>query len=153
MSTTNLSLETIDSSDYISPDPINSNFEILDALGVDYVTSAGTSGSWWYRKWKSGRAECGIDYKSFGTISCNTAYASLYKYGTMLSFGSYPFTFSSTPMAVISPRYWTGSSNNLIVKYVRSSSTTSSPKFDVIGGKDDYGTFYAGIYVCGKVSS
>lgn len=153
--TDNLSLEIIDSSDYVSPDPINDNFEIVDKLGVDYVTSSGTSGSWWYRKWKSGRAECGIDYKSFGSVTIQTAYGDLYKANKSFAFGSYPFTFSSTPMVVITPRYWsTDSSIALIVKYGNSSSTSTCPKFDIIAvGKRTLSSFYAGVYVCGKVSS
>ena len=53
----NMGLETINSSDYVSPTPINNNFQKLDALGLDYVVESGRSGEWWYRKWKSGRAE------------------------------------------------------------------------------------------------
>ena len=62
-STTNLEIEKLNSADYVSVEPINNAFDKLDALGVDYVTESGTSGEWWYRKWKSGRAECGIDQK------------------------------------------------------------------------------------------
>lgn len=159
--TTNLSLEIIDSSDYVSPDPINNNFEIVDELGTDYVTESGTSGSWWYRKWKSGRAECGIDYKSFGTTSVNsTMFGGLYKLADTCDFGSYPFTFSSTPMVVITPRYWTKSNVSMtFVKYGSSKSTSSAPVFDLLfytsssDAPTTLGTLYAGIYVCGKVSS
>ena len=32
--------------------------KILNALSVDYIVEQGTSGSWTYRKWNSGIAEC-----------------------------------------------------------------------------------------------
>jgi hypothetical protein len=57
MATKNLGLTTISGSDYVSYEVINKNFELLDKLGIDYVTSTGTSGIWTYRKWKSGYAE------------------------------------------------------------------------------------------------
>ena len=59
--TSNMTLEHIDPSDYVSPDVINSNFDKVDKLGVDYVVASGKSGEWWYRKWKSGRLEQGVD--------------------------------------------------------------------------------------------
>lgn len=45
---------------------------ILNALKVDYVVEEGTSGSWTYRKWHSGYAEC---YGVYSDTS-STAYAS-----------------------------------------------------------------------------
>lgn len=58
MATTNLGLETIQPSENVSPDKINSNMERLDRLGVDYVTQSGATGVWLWRRWKSGRFEC-----------------------------------------------------------------------------------------------
>jgi hypothetical protein len=55
--TTSISLTNISQSDYVSYTPINSNFTALDVLGKEYVVSQGTSGNWYYRKWKSGIAE------------------------------------------------------------------------------------------------
>lgn len=57
MPTTLMGLDIINSSDPVSPDPINGNMEKLDKLGTDYVTQVGTSGAWNFRKWKSGRFE------------------------------------------------------------------------------------------------
>ena len=64
--TPNMSLALVPTSNFVTPEDFNRNFEKLDALGLDYVTEFGTSGEWWFRKWKSGRAQCGIDYKEFG---------------------------------------------------------------------------------------
>ena len=94
--TDNLNMEIVPTSDFVSPEPFNSNFKKLDALGKDYVIETGTSGEWWYRKWKSGRAECGVDSKQFSDAGLN-------KWGPVAmtnvnwSFGAYPFTFSKRP--------------------------------------------------------
>ena len=98
--TTNLGLSKIDASDYISPDPINAAFDILDKLGVDYIVEQGKSGEWWYRKWHSGRAECGIDNKNFGDVDHKSAWGGMY-ISSQRSFGNYPFAFASRPFTVI----------------------------------------------------
>lgn len=96
-----MGLELINASDYVSPDPINRNFEKLDVLGTDYVTEQGTSGEWWYRKWKSGRAECGIDSKTFPRQTLvGTQFGDDWRTPT-LSFGAYPFSFSAAPFSII----------------------------------------------------
>lgn len=59
--TTNLGMEIVQNDDIASPEPFNSNFEILDKLGVDYITEEYdktiTQGGWHVRKWKSGFIE------------------------------------------------------------------------------------------------
>lgn len=145
--TTNMGIELIDGSDYISPDPINNGFTKLDALGVDYITEYGTSGEWWYRKWNSGRAECGIESKSFGSNTL-TQWISLYSTYKEYTFGAYPFAFIAKPCAIISNlnKSWlwpcTIDSTNPL---------TLSPKFDMISGRqytiDD---LICGIYVTGR---
>lgn len=83
-STTNLKLSKLDSSDYVGVDTFNENYDLLDALGVDYITAKGTASGWYYRKWKSGWAECW--YKKTGT----TTTADYYNLKANL-----PFTLSS----------------------------------------------------------
>lgn len=56
--------------------------KILDALKVDYVVEEGTAtpdsyGTWTYRKWKSGVAECWRDFSS-GTFAPATAVGGFY---------------------------------------------------------------------------
>lgn len=51
--------------------------KILDALKVDYIVAEGTSGSWFYRKWNSGKYEC-FAYHHFTSYAVNTARGSLY---------------------------------------------------------------------------
>lgn len=79
--TTNLKINLISSSDYVSPTPINDAIKALDALGVDYVTASGTSGNWAYRKWKSGQKECWGTFSysattASGYIACSQAFPS-----------------------------------------------------------------------------
>lgn len=97
MTTTNLGLPTLDGGDYISVDPFNTAFEALDKLGVDYVTESGTSGEWWWRKWKSGRAECGIDYKEFSQVKMVKWYANLFATEGVFEIGNYPIQFKQAP--------------------------------------------------------
>lgn len=98
--TTNMNIELINSSDYVDPSAINNGFEKLDVLGVDYVTESGTSGEWWYRKWKSGRAECGIDSHTFAD-SAMTEWGSGWYLTDIYSFPAFPFTFSTVPHSTI----------------------------------------------------
>lgn len=150
MITNNLGLESVDPSDYVSPTPFNTNFEKLDALGLDYVTASGKSGEWWYRKWKSGRMECGIDDKNFGNVSINQTWGGMYV-SNQLNFGAYPFAFASRPFATISFQSSATAKHYGYVSYVSSTSTTTSPKFvlvEVYSGTESSAHF--GIYACGR---
>lgn len=148
----NMNLITINASDYVSPDTINDNFEKLDVLGLDYVVESGTSGEWWYRKWKSGRAECGIDDKNFGNMSHNIAWSFLWRTPEQ-SFGAYPFSFSARPFVTIS--FNSNSAGSLehysYIATGTSTSTTTSPKFYLVDVNNNPITDARfGIYVCGK---
>lgn len=130
-----LALQKINSSDYVSPDPINNNMDKLDALGVDYIVAQGKSGEWWYRKWHSGRAECGIDNKNFGK-GVVSAWGNIYSTYNGFNFGKYPFAFKSAPFANIS----VSSTNNQgyygIVMSASSSPTTLAPRVDLWRAND-----------------
>lgn len=147
-----MSLATINSSDYVSPDVINQNFEKLDALGLDYVIESGTSGEWWYRKWKSGRAQCGIDYKEFGQkqlVQWNDT--DLYGTTAQMSFGAYPFAFTSPPFVIIAFRNDKLLSNRASwVNTMNNTSTTMSPSFGLIDAASGTCSPCFGIYVDGK---
>lgn len=84
-STANLKLSKINSSDYVSVDTFNENYDILDNLGVDYIIEKGTSDEWYYRKWNSGLVECW--YKKVGTTSTDVDYYNVKK--------ALPFTLTS----------------------------------------------------------
>ena len=91
MVTTNLSLNTVNSSDLISPEPFNSNFEIIDNMGLDYIVDQGKSGEWYYRKWKSG----------IGELWCNHNFTTT-KQGYINVGIRYPWTFTDNPAGVVS---------------------------------------------------
>lgn len=149
-STTNLNIEKINPSDYVDPEVFNTVFDIIDKLGVDYVTEQGTSGDWWYRKWNSGILECGVYNKNFGTQKFGSSFTGTKWYITTnsLSFGSYPFAFTSRPYASVSYNQGTkGQSRQLVMQYP-SSSLTVSPSFSLIGWQKEE-VVHCGIYVRG----
>lgn len=150
MATTNLGMEIVPTSDFVSPEPFNRNFTILDTLGVDYIVEKGTSGEWWYRKWKSGRAECGIDDKAFASQDHKDSWGSMYSTKNM-SFGAYPFSFSSRPFVTISFNSDSSGSHRSYISITSNNSTTQSPQFSLVDPNS--GTIsnpHFGIYVCGK---
>lgn len=145
--TENLGLNIINPSDYVSPDPFNENFQKLDTIGLDYVVEEGKSGDWWYRKWYSGRAECGVDSRNFGTVQHNYQWGALYTDEGGMSFGAYPFAFASNPFVSISYL----SSQWAYAGMGPNGSTTMSPTFFYItarSGSEQNVKF--GIYVNGR---
>lgn len=147
-----MGLDTINSSDYITPTPINQNFQKLDALGLDYITEQGKSGEWWYRKWKSGRAECGIDFKQFGetTLTQRQDYGNFWQ-TTVLSFGAYPFSFAARPYTSISFEGDANYSTRASFTVARhSTSTTMSPSFFIMDMSSEKMKPMCGIYVTGR---
>ena len=149
--TENLGLSLINSSDYVSPDPINTNMTTLDKLGIDYVVEKGTSGEWWYRKWKSGRAECGIDSKNFGSVEHTIQWGGMYR-SNQLTFGAYPFSFSSVPFTAIVFQGTTGGIEHYSYTSQGSGkSTTLSPTFFLVDANSNTAENASfGIYVCGR---
>ena len=148
-STVNLEIEELNSADHVSVEPINNAFDKLDALGVDYVTESGTSGEWWYRRWKSGRAECGIDQKTFDEVKLDT-WGSLY-ISQEYTFGALPFTFAAVPyVGIMFIKSTSGKAGGII--HVRATSATASkcPNFSVTDalntnyGKPTFGCFVSG---------
>ena len=153
-STANLGIQLIDPSEYISPEKINSGFTVLDPLGLDYITENGYSGEWWFRKWKSGRAECGIDDKTFPNQPMtpeNTTVSGLL-ISPAMSFGAYPFSFSKRPFVAIS----FNSADKSYTSYVStntSSSTTQTPNFRLNNPNTSATTIghpHFGIFVVGQ---
>lgn len=152
--TENLKLELINASDFVSPDPINTAMRALDSLGLDYIVEEGTSGEWWYRKWKNGKAECCIFDHNFGNVSHTIKWGSMYGTETQQGFGAYPFAFSTKPFVSIvynSDGETPGKHQSYIVAGQSVNFTTISPPFRAI---DPYtGTFkelHCGIYVIGN---
>ena len=152
--TANLGIELIDGSDYISPDPINKGFTKLDALGVDYIIEQGTSNGWWYRKWDSGRAECGIDAKTFANKT-SEPWASGWGLAGTYTFGTYPFAFISEPITLIQFRHESGNSSGAMIHIHANTGTkvlTTSPSFSLADAAHPrtYTSPVCGIYVTGR---
>lgn len=126
-----MGLTNILDSDYVSPTPINNNFAKLDVLGNDYVVEKGTSGEWWFRKWKSGRAECGVDSKQFEKQKMETLGSNMFR-TQYLTFGAYPFSFAIRPyVSLIFEGDLTNSGRGSFTVPRHSTSTTQSPDFFV----------------------
>lgn len=145
-----LGLERIEPSDYVSPETIDGNFQKIDVLGLDYITEVGTKGEWWYRRWKNGRLECGIDDKNFGDVTHVTSLSNFFV-SEALNFGAYPFAFASRPFASISFQYAASVTHSSWVVYWPSESITTTPLFKF--ASVDSGTskeVHFGIYVCGR---
>lgn len=150
--TENLKIDLINSSDYISPEPINNAFKLLDKLGVDYIVEQGKHGEWWYRKWKSGRAECGIDDKNFGRVDHKIQWGAMYGTDSTQTFGAYPFAFSQKPFVSIMFN-GDGLQTTAHQSYIaagHSQSTTVSPGFRTIDPySGTYTELHCGIFVSG----
>lgn len=146
----NLGLSYINGSDYVSPKPINDNFKILDTLGLDYIVLTGYSGEWWFRKWKSGRAECGIDTKNFGKVSHTVAWGNVF-ISSDLSFGAFPFAFAAPPFVSISFNGSSDAVHRSYIVYRGANSTIMSPAFNIVDPHSgEAENAYFGIYVNGR---
>lgn len=148
MATTNLNLAIVGSDEYVSPDPFNENFTKLDELGVDYITETGTSSDWFYRKYKSGRAECWA-VKSMSDVSCTTAWGSLYRSGDVGN-TSYPFSFSAPPHVTVS--WQTTTSDIAFAVAWRNASESQTGSFALLRGTSGSTSGRLAIYASGMVS-
>lgn len=150
---TNMALTMIDENDFVTPTTINNNFTELDKLGVDYVIDKGMSGEWWFRKWNSGRLECGVDAKQFGRSDVHIwggANSGLYA-TNQYTFGNYPFSFKSRPHTSISflqdnTRDGRGST---IAIFNNDSPLTRAPSFEVVDSWNYAMEPICSIYACG----
>lgn len=154
MSTTsNLGLNLVTSADYVNPQTaFTDNFKKIDALGKDYITAMGNTGNWWWRQWKSGRMEMGIDSQTFASFTPE-AWGAMY-ISNALNFGGYPKTFAADPLALIMFRKEDNGTLGGIIHVSGSDQTdlkSVSPNFRMI---DAYPNAYKnpkfGIYVTGR---
>lgn len=112
---------------------------ILNAIKTDYVIDEGTSGSWEYRKWNSGRYECWK--RAVGQADATyTAWGSLF-YKDVAA-GSFPITFASQPTVLITPY---GSQAYVLGCYGISTSSLGTIRFGHNGTSkaDAYANVYA----------
>lgn len=141
MPTTNLGLTTINQSDNISPNPINQNMEKIDQLGVDYITSQGKSGDWYYRRWKSGTYECWCTFKQ-QSASPNVEDSDFGQFSKQ-----YPITFAAQPQLFVSARQ--DGNVHAYVSYVEHSTTNAQW---YVGGLFKVVDLECSLYAIGRVS-
>lgn len=138
----NINFKTINSSDYVSPEAINSNFKLVDPLGYDYVTSQGTQSAggadWGFRKWKSGIAECWC-YRGF---NATTEQGNLHAQTTL------PFSFKAAPVATVSGGV--DGYNTAFASYVKTS--TTSVDCYVNKSTSDSKAWWVYIHAIGRIS-
>ena len=155
--TANLSITKLEGSDVVDYEYFNRTFETIDAALADYVVekSGPNTGiaSWWWRKWNSGRMECGIDNKmidgSFKMSPWGTMYAS-----QDLTFGNYPQTFvtNSRPYANITFNYAAVTGMSCYIAQNTQSGATASPPFKIIDPllSTSINKPQCGIFCCGR---
>lgn len=110
--TKNLKLKTLDGSEYVSYKDLNTNFETLDNVGVDYIVDQGTSGNWTYRTYKSGISECWGRFDFAATTAQGAVHAPI----------TFPYPFKQAP--VVSLTAGVAGRNDAYLRYT--SSTTTS---------------------------
>lgn len=152
--TENLGLKLTTGSDLVDPvTDFSDNFKKLDKLGADYVIEQGQSGEWWYRKWNSGRAECGIDSHTFADFTTGP-WGPIYNHFGM-TFPAYPFAFSKAPFVTIMYRYETNNYGGIIHISPAGSNDqrllTNPPQFGVVDavGPHTYKNSKFGIFATG----
>lgn len=126
-------------SDVVDIEVLNTNFKMLDTLGVDYIMEHGVKDSWTYRRWKSKIYEC-----------WKNATASRVDNGQddtqTVDSGNFPVTFSSVPTLVASGYQEEYSPAHMV--YCRA----DTKSYDVrLGGLDNNHALHAYIYVIGTV--
>lgn len=130
--TPNLGLTLINGSDVVDYQVFNKNFTELDKASRDYVTDTGTTNRWWWRKWKSGRAECGIDnmlLTNNQNANFNTSWgAGLYRCQDF-DFGNFPLTFSAKPYCSVVLSYCAGDYTGPVVQHAAAGGTNKAPAF------------------------
>lgn len=155
--TKNLKITKLEGSDVVDYEYFNQIFEKIDSALADYVVEASGSNSgvasWWYRKWNSGRAECGIDNKLLSGNYKMETWGSMYA-SPSISFGNYPFTFitSSRPYANVTFNYsGNGGMCSYVAQYSQGGSVTS-PSFRIIDPllNTTLSNPQCGIYCCGR---
>lgn len=112
--TNKLKMEKPDSTDNVSPDAYNRNFDIIDeeitALKKDYVIDQGYEGNWVYRRWNSGIAEVWGRHQTKST--------NLYGLGLTVMTPEYPFAFIEAP--IVQASFYTESDAYAGIRYVNS---------------------------------
>jgi hypothetical protein len=124
------------------------SFGVYGSPLYDFVVEEGESGSWKYRKWYSGIAECWVTVSMSSAI--NTAWGGLYRTGTYSSKLDYPFSFISRPREVVTAHC--SSSYGLMTYSYDNNTSTRTGSYDVTRptAVTSALSIYFDIYVIGK---
>lgn len=117
--TPKLGLTLLEGSSVVDYTQLNSWMSVIDNMGEDYVVQSGNKNYWWYRIWKSGRAECGIDnHRYFDSINISDTglWPPLKVSSLQTSFGNYPLTFVARPHANICVNYSEPSATIMVIQ-------------------------------------
>lgn len=90
--TENIKLMQFEGADKLDYKVINENWKKIDDAFVDHVVEQGTSGTWTYRKWNSGLAECWCNIEYSG-IKINDAFTA----ERIMCNKMFPFVFTELP--------------------------------------------------------
>lgn len=129
--TKNLKLTLLEGASVVDYNEINNYVKSFDALGLEYVTSKGTKGNWWYRVWNSGRCECGVDNRKYYDslqITNRWGDTGLWVTSRINPFGNYPNTFTARPFANVCFNYCTEAASCIVIQSQTIGGTTS-PSF------------------------
>lgn len=95
--TSNFEFNKPETTDNISPNPYNENFdkidEVLYEMTTDYVVGQGTQGDWIWKRWSSGVLEC---YTTISLTNQSITSKLGVLYQVLLS-TTLPFTFTDAP--------------------------------------------------------
>lgn len=152
--TTNLNLQLINASDYVSVDPLNNNYNAIDALGKCYVVDSGTNGSWRYRKWSDHTMELWMT-KTYSNVAITLPWGGLYESGSM--YENYPSgIFSEVPQVMINVLGTTQTSSAVAalssVEIIGNGSASRTPAFSFIRGDSGTLNITAAFYAIGRWS-
>lgn len=154
--TTNLRLNLLEGSSVVDYNEINAYVTAIDKLAVEFVREKGTSGNYWYRKWSSGRAECGVDNREFyKSLDLRTQYGGTGLYipsGRLNPFGQYPIHFLSRPYASVCFNYCNESASCVVIQS-QTAGQTNAPSFVIANsGPVTLTSVQLSIFCTGRVS-
>ena len=117
---------------------------------IDFVIDEGTSNSWYYRIWNSGRMECWRRFSKTAT-AINTASGSLYTTSGNTTFDNYPSNFSAAPTVNMSLE----SAQGLMLAVTGTGTVSTPPSIKVMrtAAYTSSTTFYVDVYASGMKAS
>lgn len=147
--TANLGIEKLTGASYVDYESFNTAYEILDKLGVAYITAKGTSSEWYYRQWSDGRYDLWLA-KSLSNQSMTQKWGNFY-YCNIASI-KFPVTFASKPHMTVT--FSTTSGNTAFAVPNTGLSTTGTGTIMLCNGESGKtATGILSIHVSGTIKS